>query len=166
MLKAYSTFLDYIEKIEKVFLTIGVSVMTVVMIYGVILRYVFTTGNAWSDELVRFVFIYVVMIGAAMAVRRNSHLQIDAITSHLGKKTQIYFSIGATVAGIVFLAILFDYSLNLCRMANNISPGLEIKMSIPYAAMPIGEVLMILTSVEVILKKIQELKILKEGDSQ
>ena len=54
MLSKYSRFLDVIEKIEKVLLALSVSVMTVVIIYQVVLRYVFSASNAWSEELARY----------------------------------------------------------------------------------------------------------------
>ena len=41
---------------------------------------------------------------------------------------------------------------------SNVSPGLGIPMSIPYACVPLGAVLMILTSIEVILKTVEELR--------
>ncbi len=161
MLKAYSKFLDKLETVEKVFLGITVAIMIIVMVYQVILRYCFASANSWSEELARYLFIYDVMIAAAIATRKNSHLQVDFIINLFKPKIKCIFTIGATVVGIVFLVFLFTYSLTLCQTASsNISAGLKISMSIPYACMPIGVVLMILTSIEVILKnawKIREL---------
>jgi TRAP-type C4-dicarboxylate transport system permease small subunit len=57
------------------------------------------------------------------------------------------------------MVFLFNYSLMLCQTAaKNISAGLQISMSIPYACMPIGVVLMILTSLEVIFKNILQIR--------
>ena len=95
------------------------------------------------------------MIGAAIAIRRNSHLQIDILINCFSPKVKRIFTIIATLAGIVFLVLLFQYSLQLCtQAASNISPGVGISMAVPYAAMPIGIVLMILTSIEVVLENI------------
>ena len=159
MLKAYTKFLDLIEKIQRAILAISVPVMVFIMLYQVVLRYVFSNSNSWSEELTRYLFIFNVMIASAIAVRRNSHLQIDILINCFTPKLKRIFTIGATLAGIVFLALLFQYSLHLCaQAASNISPGVGISMAIPYASMPVGIVLMILTSVEVILKNIEELK--------
>lgn len=159
MLKAYSKFLDKLETVEKVFLGISVAIMIIVMVYQVILRYCFASANSWSEELARYLFIYDVMIAAAIATRKNSHLQVDFIINLFKPKIKCIFTIGATVVGIVFLAFLFAYSLTLCQTASsNISAGLKISMSIPYACMPIGVVLMILTSIEVIFKNVWQIK--------
>ncbi len=166
MLKAYSKFLDVIEKIEKTVLTATIAAMTAVMIYQVVLRYIFKTGNSWSDEFVRYTFIFNVMLAAAIAVRRNSHLQIDVLVNLFSKRAKAVMTIIATAAGIAFLCILFSYSIALCEKAiPNISVGLHITMAIPYAAMPVGIVLMVLTSLEVILKNIELLKA-KEDNEQ
>ena len=159
MLKAYSKFLDLLEKVQKIILAMTVPVMVLVMLYQVVLRYVFSNSNSWSEEVTRYLFIFNVMMASAIAVRRNSHLQIDILINCFSPKVKRIFTIGATLAGIVFLALLFQYSLQLCaQAASNISPGVGISMSVPYAAMPIGIVLMILTSIEVILKNAEELR--------
>lgn len=157
-MKGYGKFLDGIEKLEKVFLAITVAIMIIVIVYQVVLRYVFAASNAWSEELARYLFIYDVMIAAAIATRKNSHLQIDAFINMLKPKTKAIYTIVATAIGIVFLVFLLGYSMILCQAAaDNISAGLKIPMSIPYACMPIGAVLMILTSIEVILKQFAQI---------
>ena len=164
MLKAYSKLLDVIEKIEKAFLAAAMAVMIVDMIYQVIMRYIFNSANAWSEELARYLFIFEVMIAAAIAVRKNSHLQIDVLINCFKPRTKTIFTIVSTLVGIVFLAFLLVYSIGLVQTGNsNISVGLNIPRSIPYVSVPIGVVLMLLTSVEVVLKNIQELKEGHEG---
>ena len=159
MIKAYSKFLDKLETAEKLFLGITVALMVIVMVYQVVLRYCFSAANSWSEELARYLFIYDVMIAASIATRKNSHLQVDFLINLLKPKVKCIFTIFATLAGIVFLVFLFNYSLMLCKTAaNNISAGLQISMSIPYLCMPIGVVLTILTSLEVILKNILQIR--------
>lgn len=165
MLKWYSKFLDKLELIEKVLLAVTMAIMVIVMIYQVILRYVFSASNSWSEELARYLFIYDVMIAAAVATRRNSHLQVDFLINLLKPKVKVLFTIGATVAGMVFLGFLFKYSITLCQTAiNNVSAGLKISMSIPYLCIPIGVVLMLLTSIEVILKQVFQMKELEKEE--
>ena len=161
-MKGYGKFLDGIEKIEKLFLAVTVAIMIIVITYQVILRYVFSASNAWSEELARYLFIYDVMVAAAIATRRNSHLQVDAFIGILKPRTKAIYTVIATIVGIVFLVFLFCYSVVLCQAAAvNVSAGLKIPlkipMSVPYACMPIGAVLMILTSIEVIMKQLVEI---------
>ena len=60
---------------------------------------------------------------------------------------------------MVFLAFLLMYSIQLVKTGGtNTSVGLQIPMSVPYLSIPIGTILMLLASVEVILKNIEQLK--------
>lgn len=165
MVKAYSKFLDKLETVEKIFLGITVGIMVAVMVYQVVLRYCFSSANSWSEELARYLFIYDVMVAAAIATRKNSHLQVDFLINMLKPQIKCMFTIGATIVGIVFLGFLFTYSLTLCQTAaSNISAGLKISMSIPYACMPIGVVLMVLTSLEVILQNMTQIRDLNKEE--
>ena len=147
MIKAYSKFLDILEKIQIVLLTVSVPAMVLIMFYQVIMRYVFANSPAWSEELVRYLFIFNVMMAAAIAVRRNSHLQIDILLNVLKPRVRTIF-----------------LSLELVRSGMpNTSAGLGLPMSVPYTCVPVGTALMALTSVEVILKNLQELFHKKEG---
>ena len=158
MIKLYSKFLDLLEWVEKAILAVSVFVMVIIMVYQVILRYVFSNPNAWSEELARYLFILNVMLAAAIAVRRNSHMQIDILINLFSERVKHIFTIISTIAGIGFMVLLFQYSLGLCATgAANVTPGLKIPMSIPYASIPIGVALMILTSIEVILKSVEAL---------
>ena len=163
MIKLYSKFLDLLEWVEKVILAVSVFVMVIIMVYQVILRYVFSNPNAWSEELARYLFILNVMLAAAIAVRRNSHMQIDILINLFSERVKHI----STIAGIAFMVLLFQYSLGLCATgAANVTPGLKIPMSIPYASIPIGVALMILTSIEVILKSVEALVHPKEVSDQ
>lgn len=62
MIKAYSKFLDILEKIQRVILTVSVPAMVLIMFYQVVMRYVFHNSPAWSEELVRYLFIFNVMM--------------------------------------------------------------------------------------------------------
>ena len=85
---------------------------------------------------------------------------LNALKPHMRK----IFTICATAVGTVFLVYLFILSLELVRSGMpNTSAGLGLPMSVPYTCVPIGTALMVLTSVEVILKNIQELADGKKG---
>ena len=164
MITAYSKFLNVLETIQKALLTVSVPAMVLIMFYQVIMRYVFHNSPAWSEELVRYLFIFNVMMAAAIAVRRNSHLQIDVVLNALKPHMRRIFTICATAVGTVFLVYLFILSLELVRSGMpNTSAGLGLPMSVPYISVPVGTALMVLTSIEVILKNIQELVDEKKG---
>ncbi len=167
MLKKYSRFLDALEKVEKALLVVSLSVMTIVIIYQVVLRYIFSASNAWSEELTRYLMIFAVMLGSAIALRKNSHLQIDILINLFKPRARTIITIVSTLVGIVFLGYLFKYSLDLMKLGmRNVSAGLGFVMAIPYACLPLGAALMVLTSLEVVFKGIEELRLGEAGGSE
>ena len=55
------------------------------------------------------------MIGAAIAIRRNSHLQIDILINLMKPKVRTILTIIATLAGMVFMVFLLSYSITLVQ---------------------------------------------------
>ena len=162
-MKKYSQLLNAIEKIEKLLITISVAAMLIVMLYQIILRYVFHSANAWSEELARYLFIFQVMLAAAIAIRKNNHLQIDALINFLPPRWKIISTLLSTIVGIIFLLFLLVSSIDLVKTgASNLSVGLGVPMSNPYLCLPIGSILMLLTSVEVVFEQIDSLQKMKE----
>ena len=86
MIKAYSKFLNVLETIQKALLTVSVPAMVLIMFYQVIMRYVFHNSPAWSEELVRDLFIFNVMMAAAIAVGPARRLRL---VSALGSSTAV-----------------------------------------------------------------------------
>ena len=159
MMKQFSKILDMIESVVKFFIAASFIVMVFAMIYQVILRYIFSASNIWSEELSCFLFAYIIMLGAGIATRKGSHLQVDFLINLLKPKGKCIVTIISTFAGICFLVFFGYHAIILCEStANSISTGLKLPMTYVYASLPIGAVLMILSSIEVILKNVDTIK--------
>ena len=155
LLNVYSKIMDVIEKILKIVIGVAMIAMTVVIFYQVILRYVFNASNIWSEELARYLMCYSVLLGAAVAIRKYSHLQVDFAINMLPARGRCIAVSLCTLVGIGFLVFFCQYGVTLCAStANSISAGTGVPMSYIYACLPIGSVLMILMSIEVILKEL------------
>ncbi|WP_374521669.1 TRAP transporter small permease [Hydrogenophaga sp.] len=78
-------------------------VAMVVMVFGnVVLRYAFDSGITVSEELSRFAFIWLVFIGAVVAMHEGSHLGVDTVVSRLPR------------GGKVFCLLLSELLILLC----------------------------------------------------
>lgn len=162
MLKAYSKFLDVVELICRKLIGILMALMVIVMCYQVVLRYVFNDANIWSEEVTRYMFVYAVLFGSFVAVRRNSHLQVDFLINLMKGNLKRYFTLVTSVVVLAFLVYLLPLSYNLALdTMRSVSPGLNLPMGWVYMAIPIGTLLMILGMIEIILKKITNTE---EGD--
>src|SRR5678815_2878573 len=71
----------------------GLMLMVALVFGNVVLRYVFNSGITVSEELGRWLFVWITFLGAIVALREHTHLGTDALVSRLppaGKKTVSY----------------------------------------------------------------------------
>jgi len=119
--------------------------MVTAVFIQVIFRYVVNNPLNWSEELSRYVFIWACMIGASMGIKRKAHYGLDAISRLLSKKKQKTLEIFLYTLISIFLMVLIYFGINLNKeIYLQTAPGLEISMSIPYSAIPVGALLMLL----------------------
>lgn len=67
----------------EVLIAFFLAAMIALVFTNVVLRYFFSTGFAWSEEIARLCFIYLVYLGAIGAMRDNQHLIIDSILTRI-----------------------------------------------------------------------------------
>lgn len=95
-------FLNLYESILVVLTTSMLSIFTVVIAYQVFSRYVdFVPRFMWTEEISRFSFIWMLFLGAAVAVRKGTHFLIDIIP----KQTKEQY--GNLLDVVVLLVICF-----------------------------------------------------------
>jgi C4-dicarboxylate transporter DctQ subunit len=128
------------EQIEDGLVILGI-VLTMLITFGnVITRYVFHVGAGWSEELVRFIMIWVTFIGMSIAIRTGSHVSIDFFVKRLGgKMNKEVYRIGYLL-GTSFCLFLFVSSVILTFKVfrqEQISAGLQIPMGFIYLILPV-----------------------------
>ncbi len=117
----------------------------VVVLLQVVMRYLFQRPNPWSEELSRFGFIWLSMLGAALAVELRTHFVFDQLVGRLRPKLQTLVRICST-AFVVALAVgLIVFGLDLVVLASSQrSPALNLPISWVYASVPVAGLLMLL----------------------
>jgi TRAP-type C4-dicarboxylate transport system permease small subunit len=73
-----------LDKTLRVALAILMTAMVGSVVWQVLSRYLFVVPAAWTEELARFLLIWIGMLGAAYAYRQGSHLGIDLLAEKLG----------------------------------------------------------------------------------
>ena len=130
--------------------------MVVVTIIQVVLR--FTTGGGiyWAEEFARYCFVWVVFIGSAIAFYRGMHIGVDMLTAKAGPRLKIALALFVEALIVGFCAVVTSASLPVLQVNSfQISPGLQVKMSLIYLAIPIGMTLIAILSFVRIIKIIQ-----------
>ncbi|HJS84646.1 MAG TPA: TRAP transporter large permease subunit [Acetobacteraceae bacterium] len=116
----------------------------VVLLAGVIWRYVLHTPLVWSDELAAMLFLWLAMLGSVVALQRGEHMRMTALVSKAQPQTQAYLETVAVVVPIVFLAATVLPGINFTLEEGFITtPALGILGSWAAAAFPVGALLML-----------------------
>ncbi len=136
-----------IDKYLGYFLTLLIFVMTADVLWGVFTRYVFNAQADWTEELARFLLIWIGILGAAYAAGQRMHLAIDLLMPKLdaAKQRQLQWVISllilffaTTVMVIGGLRLLY-----ITHTLGQLSAALRIPMTIVYAVLPLSGLLVI-----------------------
>ena len=116
--------------------------MMLTICYDATMRYVFTAPTSWSLEINSFLIVYLAVIGAAEAQRRDAHIRITFFASKLPWRLQALIGIAGGLLGMLFCAILVWRGGLMASQAfeygERVSSAFGTPMVLPYALLPIG----------------------------
>lgn len=141
------------EKITKlvnlflVFFLVSLSIVLVgCVVWQVISRYLLGTPSIATDELSRFLFMWVGLIGAAYATGLKRHLAIDLLLTKLRGKNKVTLEIIILLVMLFFSLYILSYGgMSLAwdtHQSGQISPSLGIDMGVVYLCLPVSGIIM------------------------
>src|SRR3954466_16187054 len=117
----------------------------VILFAGVVARYGFHRPLIWSDELASILFLWLAMLGAAVAFRRGEHMRMTAVVAGARPAMRGYLDLVATAAALAFLVMIAWPSCEYAYEESYITtPALQFLNSWRAAALPVGFGLMAL----------------------
>ena len=127
----------------------GLVVAEIAILFGgVISRYVFDRPLVWSDELASTLFLWLAMLGAVIAFRRDEHMRMTACVGMLGGSLRATFDSLATAAALAFLLLMVWPAYQFASDEVPITTSaLQISDVWRAAALPAGIALMIVFAV-------------------
>ena len=121
------------------------AVMTLAVFLQVVLRYVFTYALSGIDEVPRYLFVWLVMIGAAAAMHRGEHTALTYFRNRFSPRARAAVEAVTWAAGMLLFLSLIRSSLVLVPNAQlQESAGLGLPLGYVYAAVPVGAALILL----------------------
>jgi len=115
----------------------------VVVFLQVLFRYLLRQPLFWSEELPRYLLIWMCFLAAALAQKHDAHINITLCLAPLSTRTRQLLKILTDAVILVFLWILiYSGSLVTSITAHHRSTALQLPMGLVYAALPVGAILM------------------------
>ncbi len=120
----------------------------VVLLAGVVSRFVFQHAFVWSDELASILFLWLAMLGAVVALQRGEHMRLTAVVTGMQPRWRARAEALAVAAPALFLLLLLpwarEYALDEWEIE---TPALGWSNMVRAGAIPVGCFLMLLTCV-------------------
>src|ERR1700710_453334 len=117
----------------------------VILFIGVLARSGFRRPIIWTDDLASILFLWLAMLGAAVAFRRGEHMRMTAAVAGAGPRMWAYLDVVATCAALAFLLMIAWPSYEYAYEESFITtPALQIPNTWRAAALPVGVCLMAL----------------------
>ena len=131
---------EHLETNISVYLLVLMSFFVLLQVFS---RYLFNYSFVWAEELVRYLMIWMVMIGASLVQAKNDHIRIDFFPLLAGPKGRRIMEIFFRLCTLLFLVIIFTKGIKIAYFNRLFeSSGLRISMFWPSLAIPLGALLM------------------------
>lgn len=111
------------------------ALMGVFIFTNVVLRYFFNSGITWAEEFSRFLFVWLVYMGAIGALKDNNHLGFTTLVQKLPPYAKKLCFLISNILVLICLWVLFEGSVEMTTMsAHTLSPATGLPLSYMYAA--------------------------------
>jgi TRAP-type C4-dicarboxylate transport system permease small subunit len=149
----------YLQKFLKFLLFVIVTVMLLVGLLQVFCRYVLQYSLSWSEELLRYLFIWSTFVGSPIAVIESKHASMDILSKKLKGRALKAYNIVLYSIELVIFVLLVRYGMRLSlNNTRQLSPAMRVSMQYVIGAIPFGGIFGIIATVYMIAKELLSLK--------
>lgn len=151
-----------VEKILEWSLVVLMGTNVLNVLWQVFSRFILRNPSSFTEELARYLLIWVGLLGASYASGRKMHLAIDVLVDRLkGKNRGLAELIIQSLVSLFALFVMVIGGLRLVTVTlalNQISASLQIKLGFVYLAVPLSGALILFYAFLSIIDTIRELK--------
>lgn len=129
--------------IEAVFMITFLGLASIFIFVQVIARYVFESSFSWSEEVSRYMFIWLIYLGISYAVKTDSHIRVDMLLTRdwLSETKKKILCIFADIVFLLFSLCVAHVGFKVAHLIarrGQITAATEIPMWVIYLAVPVG----------------------------
>ncbi len=135
-------------------------VLMVLMVFNVLWqvasRFILGSPSSFTDELARYLMIWIGILGAAFVSGRNQHVSIDVFVNKLSESNHKKVNLLVNILNIVFctstLIIGGGRLVYITNVLGQHSPALQVPLSLVYSIIPISGLLIVIYKVMDLIK--------------
>jgi TRAP-type C4-dicarboxylate transport system permease small subunit len=133
-------------------LMVAVSALVLDVVWGVVTRYLMNEQASWTEELARFLLIWVSLLGGAVAFGTKGHLGVDYFVEKFHPDARKLAAVAAHLTVLFFAGAIFIYGGSRvvadALAMEQTTPALGWQMGYVYLALPISGIFMVLFTLE------------------
>jgi TRAP-type C4-dicarboxylate transport system permease small subunit len=134
-----------LRRAREVVVMVLMAVLVVVVVASVFFRYVLLAPLPWSEEVGRYLMIWVGFLAASIAIQQGMHVGIDFLVQWVRPGFTLWLRRLSRALTALFLLVVTAYGFMLViGLWDQWSPVLQFRMTWPYLAIPVGCLLMLL----------------------
>lgn len=145
-----------LSRASLIFSGLGLVVMTGVIGWQVVARYVLNDSLAWSEQAALVLMVYYILLAAAVGVREGFHIRLTLLVDHVPPRVARGITALAHVIVMLFGAAMGWVGIDLClRTWSHEIPTLGLSRGAAYLPIPVAGWLIVLFSLEQLLATIR-----------
>jgi TRAP-type C4-dicarboxylate transport system permease small subunit len=135
----------FCNRVARLVLILAGAAMSVIIVLQVFFRFSVKIPLPWSEEVARYLMIWIGMMGASLALHEGRHIGVDFVMEKLPKRWRQILTVAASF-GIIWFLWLMVREGGVLAWINyaQLSPAMMIPMLIPYGAIPVGGAFMLI----------------------
>lgn len=148
-----------LAKVEENAIIALLFTLAVLQVTQVLFRYVLSIPLHWVDESSRFIFIFMIMVGAGLATARSAQFSIDFIKQLMPRPFRIAADVLVQIGVVAFAVVLLVHGIRLASVTSGqTTASLQLPYTVPYASMPLGGLLILFHALTGIPTRVAELR--------
>ena len=157
--KIHLVFEIFSEKLDRaVLLSIVIlSVpLVIIILYAVFMRYVINAAPTWSEEIARYLMVWMSLLATSAAMRRGQHIGLTFVVEKAGPRLRKILNLLAYALVLLFFSVLLVKGIDMTFfVSQQRSPSVNIPMWIPYLSVPVAGFLMLIQTLTLIFKQFE-----------
>jgi TRAP-type transport system small permease protein len=146
----------FVMKTIEIIVGILISLMVIIVFSNVVGRYFLHASVSWSEEVSRFMMIWLVFLGSVLAYIKNEHLGLDLVVESVPKKVGKIILVVANVLVIAALLLIIKGGYSLVRENMTwLSPGASISYGFVYSIVPVCGIILLIQTIFKLLMNIK-----------
>jgi TRAP-type C4-dicarboxylate transport system permease small subunit len=154
-----------LDKVLSFILMFLMGTITINVLWQVFSRFILNNPSSFTEELARYMLIWIGILGAAFVAGQKLHLAIDLLSTKLKGRSNSYLEIFIQTAIFVFaLTVMVIGGTRLVYITlqlNQISAALQIKLGYVYLVLPISGLLIMFYNYFFIIEEMKKLRHVK-----